>query len=103
MQEKELGIENLKVLVRFIDFTIMSVGDKLKDGFQWTDVLYFIQELVSDRTFDDLLSSMKEVFPEVKDMDLPEGMEIGVLFLMAIPKYVEAFKKDDVAKLLADA
>lgn len=92
MQEAKLGTGSLRIIVRLVDLIVLRLGEELKNGFQWTDIVSFMTAIGPSKELQDLIKSAKEIFPEARDLDLPESMELLVIVLMSIPKYIEAFK-----------
>jgi hypothetical protein len=99
--EEAKDTHELKAVVKLVDHAVLLLGKKLSDGFQWTDLVSMAQELASDPVLSQAVKEYKEIVPECKDLSLPEGLELFVLVVIGVPKYIEAFKKGDMPKLLA--
>ena len=72
--------------------------ERLKDGVGIDDAIALFQALTTDEEFKAKLGAAVEgislVPGELKDLDVSEGMELAVIAISYVPKYVEAFKTE---------
>lgn len=70
-----VGIENLKKAIKFgIDFG-QQVGEAFKDGYQWTDLFSFVDELSQTPA---LIKSGPQILLELKGLDKAERNELEI-------------------------
>lgn len=91
------GVKELKEIVVF------AVGDlaplvvkQLKDGVQYTDAVAFYEAFTQNEEFKSHMIAAYENFggalAEVKDIDLSEGIELGMTAASQVPKILAALK-----------
>ena len=96
MTEK-IGIKETKeALIGINEFSLL-LAKLFKDGAQFTDFAELFSELTSN---EDLKAKMKAAWEdiqkipaEIKDIDLAEGAELGIIQIGYVPKFIEALKK----------
>lgn len=105
-----LGVENLKKFVKFsLDLT-EQIAESTADGWQWTDALAFLDELITIpnvvKSWKDVSAELKELTPEertelheyvVGEFDLPNDrveqfVEAALLQAISLISLVEQFK-----------
>lgn len=96
-----LGIENLKKLVKFpLDLT-NQITDSLSNGWQFTDLFSFIDELAS---IPGIVKTWKDISAELRDLDLSERQELYAYIVeeFDIPNdQVEAFVEDALKNVVS--
>ncbi len=95
--EQKLGIKETKdVLIAANKLTILIIK-KLKDGVQIQDGIEIAESLFKDGEIKSAVGEAKDkieqVPAEVKDIDLQEGLELGMYQASQLPLYLEAIKK----------
>lgn len=68
-----LGIENLKKLVRFPLELTKQIAESTADGWQFTDLFQFVDELAS---VPGIVKSWKDIAAEIKEVDPLERQEL---------------------------
>lgn len=100
-QEKEetkmSDVKEIKDVVIFAnDFTLLVI-QKLKDGFQVQDGVDLASALFQDgqikNEMNEALKNISDVLNETKNLDAAAGVELGMLQLSYVPRYIDAFKK----------
>lgn len=95
--KKMAGIKETKeVMVAANEMALFIVG-RLKDGIGVDDAVAAYQKLTQDAEFKKIVmeahDGMSTIGGEVKDLDIAEGLELAMLQLSYIPKYVDVVKK----------
>ncbi len=90
--QKEHGIKETMELLKGIDALIVLFIKQFKDGFQVEDLAQILAAMAINPEFKDALAGIKKLPEEVKDIDLEEGLELGMFLLKNVPKYIEAAK-----------
>jgi len=102
MAEEKLGIKETKEAFAGVNELALFLIDRLKDGVGIDDAVALFNALRDDEEFKAVLSAavdgIKAVPAEIKDLDAGEGVELGMLALMYVPKYIAAFKKEETAE-----
>lgn len=91
------GVKELKEIVVF------AVGDlaplvvkQLKDGVQYTDAVAFYEAFTKNEEFKAHMVAAYENFggalDEIKDLDLGEGIDVGMTAAAQVPKILAALK-----------
>lgn len=92
------GIQETKEALIAINEIAVFLVQRLKDGVDINDVIAIWDKLKDDEEFKSKLEAgwknIKDVPAEIKDIDIMEGVELSMLQIQYIPKYVEAFKKE---------
>ncbi len=77
----------------------LFLAERLKDGIGFDDAAAVWDKLRNDEDFKAKLQAgydkIKEVSNEMKDIDLGEGIELGMVQIEFIPKFMEVFKKPE--------
>ena len=99
------GTKETKELLVGVNELSLFLVSRLKDGVDVSDAAAVIEKLASDPAFVDVLKSavegVKAVGAEVGDLSVAEGMELAVLQLSYVPKWVEAVKSEPEAPAAA--
>jgi len=97
MSEEKKGIKETKEVLVAINSLSLLIVKKLKDGIQVQDGIEIAQALFSDGEIKSAIQfasdKISEVPAEIKDLDVNEGIELGMYQAMQIPKFIEALKK----------
>lgn len=91
-----IGIQETKeVLVAGNEIGLFVVS-RLKDGVGVDDALAAYQKLTQDAAFKKIVmdahDGLSAVGGEVKDLDIAEGLELAMLQMSYIPKFVDVLK-----------
>jgi hypothetical protein len=100
-EEKEMkmseGVKNIQDIIVFGNEFALLLAKKLKDGIQVQDGMDIASALFVDgevkAAFNAAIADISKVIDEAKDIDAAEGVQLGMLQLSYVPKYIEAFKK----------
>lgn len=97
MSEEKKGIKETKEVLVALNSLSLLIVKKLKDGIQVQDGIEIAQALFSDGEIKSAVQAasdkISEVPAEIKDLDINEGIELGMYQAMQVPKFVEALKK----------
>lgn len=94
-EKVSVGVKETTEVVKAVDAFIILSALKFKDGVQVTDFVEILQALVKDPVYAEAAKGAKEVIPELKDIDIQEGIGLAMVLLWGIPKWIEAFKKQN--------
>ena len=93
----EHGVKEFKELLEGCNELALYLVERLKDGVGADDLTDLMSKLMVDGEFKGKMEAAYEgldkLGDEVKDIDLGEGVELAMVQLNYLPKYVEAFKK----------
>lgn len=93
------GIKETKEALVGINEVSLFLAEKLKDGVQFTDATDFYAKLTKDEAFKkvvgDAYENYEKIPAEVKDIDAGEGLELAVVQVEYVPKFIAALKKED--------
>lgn len=93
----KIGIKETKEAFEGINVLALFLIKRLKDGVGIDDAVALFEKIKDDEEFKKVLSdavgAIDQVPEELKDLELNEGIELGMLALQYVPKYIEAFKK----------
>lgn len=97
-KEKQMqDVKNIKEVVIFANEFALLVCNKLKDGIQVQDGMDIAAALFLDaeikKLLNDAVSDISLIKEEIKDVDASEGVQLGILQLNYVPKYLNVFKK----------
>jgi hypothetical protein len=94
---EKVGIKETKEAVVALNEISLFVASRLKDGVGLDDATALFAKVTGDEEFQKLVAAAYENYKaipaEVKDVDVLEGVELGMLQLGYLPKFVEALKK----------
>ncbi len=90
MSEEQHGIKETKELLQGVMSLAILMTKRFKDGFQMDDLSAILAEMSLNPEFRDAVSGLKKLPAEVKDIDLAEGMELGMLVLKRVPEVIKA-------------
>jgi hypothetical protein len=90
----EVGVKETTEVLKAVDAFVILLGNKLKDGAQVQDVVDILQEVATNPLYAEAAKGAKEVIPELADIDVSEGIGLGMVLLWGLPKYIAAFKKE---------
>lgn len=92
------GIKELKEVIEALMEISLRMGSVLKDGYQPSDLALIFQLFAKDEILKKKISEaydgISKVGAELKDMDPKEGIELSIVLLQFIPKFIDIFKKD---------
>lgn len=94
---EQVGVENLKRLVKFGCDVTKQLSDSLADGYQWTDLLSLVDELSQ---IPGVVQSLPQVKAELADLSPAERTELHAYLVeeFDLPNdKVEAFVENSVA------
>jgi 3-deoxy-D-arabino-heptulosonate 7-phosphate (DAHP) synthase len=91
--EEKRDIKEMKEMIVGVMEMGLMMAELFKDGVQASDFMEMFMRLKDDPRYLEAFKGMKEVPAEAKDLDLQEGMELAMMMMMYVPKYVEAMKK----------
>jgi cytochrome c556 len=97
----KLGIvETKEALTGILELSLVMVS-QFKDGIQATDLAELWAKWQTDEKFKEAMQKafdgVKKVPAELKDIDLTEGVNLAMLTVGYVPKFVAAFSKKDPA------
>ena len=96
---EKLGIKETKEAIAGVNMLAIFLIKRLKDGAGIDDAFALFSKLTTDKEFKSVLGEaydgISKVPAEMKDIDLMEGLEIAKIMLDTVPKYIEAFKKEE--------
>lgn len=87
------GIKEFKELLTGIEKLTLLLIVRFKDGVTADDLTVIMTSLATDPDFIKAVTGLKELPAEFKDFSMTEGLEVGMMVMQSIPKYVNAFKK----------
>lgn len=95
--QEKLGVKETKeALIGFNELSLYLIG-KFKDGVQLSDVTAIVADIMAGHEIKEhitkALENVKAVPAEIKDLDLSEGLELGMYQAMQVPKILDALKK----------
>lgn len=97
MENEKVGIKETKEVLAASNILAILIIKKLKDGLQVQDGIELAQSLFSDGEVKSAIQAAADkinaVPAELKDLDLNEGIELGMWQAMQIPHLIEAMKK----------
>ena len=92
------GIKETKEALVGLNEVSILIAKRLKDGAQASDIPALLEDLKKDPEVISKLEAARDniaaVPAEIKDLQLSEGMELGVVQASYVPKLIAAFKKD---------
>jgi hypothetical protein len=87
-------IHALKTLINLcFSIAIPILEESKKDGFQWTDLLSFINSEDFKKSFSDIINDVKDLPAEIKDIDLEEAFDLIGLSVLKTKDLIIAIKK----------
>jgi hypothetical protein len=96
MSEKHGIKETKEVVVAVLGHVAPLLIKRFKDGVGFDDVSAIMAKWNSDEEFkaalQEAFDDVKKIPDEVSDLDLSEGLDLGMAAVMQVPKIVEAFK-----------
>jgi tellurite resistance protein len=91
---EERGIKETKEVIEGVVELSVVITEALRDGFQaGSDLPAILTALTVNPKMQAAYDNVKEVGAEIKDISVEEGVELGVIALMAVPKILAALKK----------
>lgn len=95
---EQYGIKETKEAIVGVNELSLVLIDRLKDGYQSSDLTALVQKLLMDAQFkkvlEDAAKGINDVPKELKDLSLTEGVEIVKLQMEFVPKILAALKKE---------
>lgn len=92
-----MDVKNTKEVVVAANELAITMIKLMKDGIQLTDAVELYNKIITDESFKTAMlnayDNIKLVPEEIKELDVMEATELGIIQLSYIPKYVEALKK----------
>ena len=92
MEEKRDVKEMKEMMVGLMEIALL-LAKEFKDGVQIDDFMDIFMALKDDPKFMEAFKGLKEIPAEAKDLDLNEGMELAMMVMAYVPKFIEAMKK----------
>lgn len=90
------SVKDLKEVIEAILEISVHITAALKDGYQATDLSklfsVFAKDPIMKAKFSAAYEGISKIGTELKDIDLTEGVEISMLILQFVPKFVDALK-----------
>lgn len=93
MTEEKIGIKETKELFEAVGVLVEVLIERLKDGFAVEDLASILSKVAFDQKVREGLKDLKKLPAEMKDLDLDEGIELAMILVAKVPKYIEAAKK----------
>lgn len=93
MSEVKVGIKESKELLNGVMSMAVLMVKRFSDGFQVDDLSAILAAMAVDPEFREAIKGLKELPVEVKDIDLQEGLELGMLVLGRVPEIIAAAQK----------
>lgn len=91
------GIKETKEALIGLNEVTILIANRLKDGAQAADIPALLEDMKKDPEVVAKLAAardnIKEVPAEIKDLQLAEGLELGVVQASYVPKLIAAMKK----------
>jgi hypothetical protein len=87
-----VGITELKELLVGVEKLSLILIKRFKDGVTAEDFTAIMSALATDVDFKNAVTGLRSLPAELKDINVMEGMEIGMFVMQSIPKYINAFK-----------
>jgi len=94
--EPKMGVKELSEALEGMLELGLAFAELAKDGLQLSDLAALYAKMQAEPLRGKLAAAadkMSKVPAEAKDLDLQEGMQLAMLMLPYVPRYVEAFKK----------
>jgi hypothetical protein len=93
---ESIGIPQSKEAIIGMMELALLMAEVLKDGAQLSDLGIVWAKMSSDKRFKEkmraALDKIGEVPKEMGDLSLPEGMELAMLLIPYVPRFVDVFK-----------
>lgn len=90
--------ETKEALVGVFEVSIF-IAERLKDGIGVDDAFAIFDKLKNDDDFKNKIAEaykgVEAVSEEIKDLDAQEGVDLALLVVSYVPKFLDAFKKDE--------
>ena len=100
----QYGIKETKEALIASNEIAVFCAKRFKDGVQFEDFTAFYKAFTEDEEFkaklQDGWENGKQIPAEVKDIDLQEGIELTMVQIQYVPKFIEALKKEEVKEEL---
>jgi len=97
MENEKLGIKETKEVLAASNILAILIIKKLNDGLQLQDGVEIAQALFSDGEVKSAVQAAADkinaVPAELKDLDINEGLELGMYQAMQVPHLIAALKK----------
>lgn len=98
MSDEKLGIKETKeALVAGFEVGLLATK-RFKDGLQVEDFAAFYEKFTQDEEFKAIVKAgydnAKAIPAEVADVDLMEGVELSVVAIKYVPKFIDALKPE---------
>lgn len=100
MEDKPIlpyGIKDTQEVFSALASLVVQIGIELQDGFQYTDLIHLAQQLSSEKVYLDAFLGLKNIVPELKDLEVSEIIALVMKLVMDFPKMIDAFKKAKLA------
>lgn len=99
-KDSKHGIKETKEMMIGANEVSLFMCEKLKDGVQFSDGVDFYNKITQDEIFKqkmvDAYDNFQKIPTEIEDADGGEGIELAVVQINYIPRYIECFKKKEV-------
>lgn len=91
------GVKETKEMLVGANEVSLFMCEKLKDGAQFSDATDFYVKITTDEVFKAKMmaayDNYQKIPAEIKDIDGGEGVELAIVQIEYVPKYIECFKK----------
>lgn len=95
--EQSLGVKELKEALVAVNELAIFLAERMKDGAGVDDAMALYSKLASDEAFKAKMMAAYDgiamVPAEIKDITLPEGIELAMLQVQYVPGLLAALKK----------
>lgn len=92
----EMGVENTKEAVQAMAYVMKLMMVQFKDGIDWMDVPKLMAKLAVDNEFKEsmalALAGRDLIDDEIKNIDIPEAVELGMMLLNEFKGIAAAMK-----------
>jgi flagellar biosynthesis/type III secretory pathway chaperone len=89
----ELGIDKTTSVLNALNSLSIKLIELGKDGFQISDATALIADEEVRNLLVEAYTAISGLKSELNDLNLHEGIELGMVQLAWVPRYVEAFQK----------
>ena len=87
------GIKETKEMIEGLMELSLLMAEQFKDGIDATDFFAIMMKVQGDERYKKAFEGMKEIPIEAKDIDMQEGMELAMMVMKYVPKFIDAMKK----------
>lgn len=91
-----MDLKDTKEALKAVNELALFLAKNLKDGVQFSDAtaaVGWLMEPASQQLFKDAFEGIKNVPAEIKDLSLEEALELVSMYIVFVPRMVEALKK----------